>query len=300
MKPRQKRKRNHWVPKAYLKAFASNHPAKTKIWRFGKDSGDPELKPISKVAVSFYLYAKHNDAGEKDYELEHRFASLEQLFGNPFWRELTNGFADLTDEATRKGIALLAANLYLRNPLRLTDTANLHADLVSQFEGWDFEPGETLNVEINEKAIELDTSDWERYRNAGPDLIKAMWIDSIYEYTAWLAELLMGLRWAVVFSETPVFVTSDNPVVLLNPNDDQPFGFKTPGSVTIFPLSPTRVLQFDNSKEPDGHYYPVNDPADSNYLIWSNSISHMFCHRHPDQVLWEIMQSAEKFEAAGK
>jgi len=54
----QKRKENHWVPQAYLKPFAIDPTAekeKRKIWRFRKSGGDPEMKPIRKVAVKFYL-----------------------------------------------------------------------------------------------------------------------------------------------------------------------------------------------------------------------------------------------------
>jgi len=53
----QKAKRNHWVAQSYLRAFAADGDRRQKIWRFSKEGGAPELKPIENVAVRFHLYA---------------------------------------------------------------------------------------------------------------------------------------------------------------------------------------------------------------------------------------------------
>lgn len=52
-------KRCHWVSQSYLRAFAADD-ARQKIWRFSKNQGEPELKPIRKVAVRHHLYAPMN------------------------------------------------------------------------------------------------------------------------------------------------------------------------------------------------------------------------------------------------
>jgi hypothetical protein len=52
----QKRKRTHWVSQSYLRLFAADADERQKTWRFSKDNGEPELKPIAKVAVRHYLY----------------------------------------------------------------------------------------------------------------------------------------------------------------------------------------------------------------------------------------------------
>jgi hypothetical protein len=45
-----KDKRNHWVSQSYLRSFAADADKRQKTWRFSKDNGEPELKPIAKVA----------------------------------------------------------------------------------------------------------------------------------------------------------------------------------------------------------------------------------------------------------
>lgn len=59
-----KKKRNHWVPQAYLRSFAAD-PARRKIWTMGIEAGEPRLRPIEKVAVKFYLYAPGSPEARK-------------------------------------------------------------------------------------------------------------------------------------------------------------------------------------------------------------------------------------------
>jgi len=76
----RKSKRNHWVSQAYLRAFAADPADPRKIWTLSKTAGDPELRPIDKVAVRFYLYALAGPGG-RDYRFEEKLSALEQLFG---------------------------------------------------------------------------------------------------------------------------------------------------------------------------------------------------------------------------
>ena len=109
------------------------------------------------------------------------------------------------------------------------------------------------------------------------------------------AELLMSMRWAVVFSDEPVFVTTDNPVTVLHPSLTFR-GLRNPETSVLFPLSPTRCLHLDNRhNEPDGQYYPLNDTAPStNLLLWRHANEHLFSHRDPDLVCAELVEAAEQ------
>jgi Protein of unknown function (DUF4238) len=89
------------------------------------------------------------------------------------------------------------------------------------------------------------------------------------------------VRWALIFSEETVFITSDNPVMITHPSLKFR-GLKNPESTVSFPLSPTHILIMDNRHgEPDFQYYPLRqDPGSPNCLIWRNAIEHMFAPRH--------------------
>ncbi|MER8824624.1 DUF4238 domain-containing protein [Mesorhizobium sp. M0904] len=103
------------------------------------------------------------------------------------------------------------------------------------------------------------------------------------------------MRWSIITSERPVFITSDSPVTVLHPS--MRFrGLKDAETSVIFPLSPTRVLHLDNrNSEPDCQYYAVPGKGEvQNILNWRNVVEHMFTHRHPDEVSAEMFAVDEK------
>jgi hypothetical protein len=285
----QKKKRNHWVPQSYLRYFAADADRR-KVWVLKRESDDePELKPIKKVATSFYLYAPRGPDG-RDYSFEDKLASLEQMFGSPFWDLATRDYIDLCDNTARKGISLLLAVMYLRNLSHLKQMHALHQQMVGFLSQFPDLPDE---IEIAGKAYEVDKQSWPSYKNADEDDIKRIWLDEVASAT-WMAEMLMKMRWAILLSEEPVFVTSDNPVVMLHPSLKFR-GIKDAETSVIFPLSPTRVLHIDNRmSEPDGQYYPLRGSAGSlNGLLWRHAIDAMYSSRHTDHVCTEIVIEAE-------
>ena len=285
----QKKKRNHWVPKSYLKAFTSDE-RQTKIWRLGKDGSEPEQKPIDNVAVEFYLYAP-NGAEGRDYTFEDRLSELEQLFGNPIWKAACTDFVDLEWQPFRKGVALLAAVMFLRNPLRLKKFQETYRGITSFIGGL---PEIPHSIELNDQEFKLDHSSWPEDRDATDEDIKRMWINQISEAT-FIAEIFLEMRWSVLVSEQPIFITTDNPVVPVHESLEFR-GFKNKDTRVIFPLSPTRILFMDHRHtEPSGQYYPISDNGGGlNGLLWGYSIQHMFSARHPGLVCSDIVERSQE------
>jgi len=180
--------------------------------------------------------------------------------------------------------------MWLRNPKFLHYTKDLHRQIVAFHSQLPSLPEE---VEIAGRVIKLDQSKWPEYRDADEDAIKRMWIDQIGS-AAQIAEILLKMRWGFLFSEKPVFITTDNPVITMTPGLKFK-GLRDPTTTLLFPVSPTRVLFMDNRLgEPDGHYYPAIDPPSVNSMFWRESIDHMFSSRHPDEVCWEMDASARR------
>jgi hypothetical protein len=285
---KQKKKRNHWVPQSYLRSFAADGERK-KIWTFGKNGGDFELRPIKKVAVKFYLYAPKGPQG-RDYAFEDKLASLEEMFGEEFWKAVCTGFVNLGDEAVRKALSLLTAVMWMRNPLHLQSMHDIHSQIVDFIQQAPELPDE---IELNGKVVPIDKGSWPAYRDAGEDDIKRMWLKHLGSAT-WLAELLMKMRWSILLSEKPVFITSDHPVVALHPTL-RFRGIKNPETTLAFPLSPTRVLHMDNRhSEPDNQYYPLKvSPGYINSLMWRYALNSMFSSRPIEEVCAEMCAEAE-------
>ena len=206
---KQVTKRCHWVPQSYLKAFAAEGTG-SRIWRFSKNDGEPELKRIDKVAVKYHLYSPLGPDGRRDDAMEKKLAELENFFGEPVWKSFCTDYPDLSWEPLRKMVALMAAVMWLRTPRQFEFWKNLH----SQFADF-FAQGETLPdaVYLNDRRVKLDTSSWPAYRDASEDDIKRSW-NEWGGQSAGVATMFLKMRWAVLVSDEAVFITSDNPVMV--------------------------------------------------------------------------------------
>lgn len=287
----QTTKRCHWVSQSYLKPFAADAERK-RIWRHSKTAGEPELKLIEKVAVRHHLYAPMGADGRRNDALEKKLSSLEQWFGEPIWRSVCNDFPDMTWEPLRKMLALLVATTYARNPLQFERWKTTHNRMRDHYAQGGGRP--PTHVTIGGTRYAVDPSDWPDFQSAGDEEMKAAWNDFVAG-AGDIAPRLLSMRWAVLFCEQPMFVTSDNPVNLVHPSLEFK-GLNDPDTVLSFPLSPTRILMMDNRhSEPNGAYYPLqHDPAVENLLTWRNAIDHLFSPRDPVQVCAEILRDADQ------
>lgn len=292
---KQVTKRCHWVSQSYLKAFAADE-AGQKIWRFSKNDGDPELKPIENVAIRFYLYAPMAADGTRDDPVERKLSELEQWFGEPIWKALCTSEFDLTWEPLRKMLALIVATTYVRNPVQFETWKRIHQQMVDQVSGLESMP---TRVTIGGVEHQVDASDWPDFRDAGDERMKAAWNDYIAG-AGDIASRLLGMRMVMVAAKKPVFITSDNPVTITHPSLEFR-GIRDPETTISFPISPTRMLVLDNRhSEPNGVYYELADDnaAAQNLLVWRNAMEHMFSHRHTDEVCADFVANEDRLLAA--
>lgn len=283
-------RRCHWVPQAYLKAFAAEGGKRPKIWRFGKTEGqDAELKRIEKVAVKFHLYAPMGPDGARDDAVEKKLSELEKWFDHPIWRQLCEGQIDLSWEPLRQVLAVIVATTHVRNPKHFELWKRTHRQMVDQMSGFESLPS---HVTIGGVRRAVDPSDWLAFSTAGEEAMKAAW--NVYVAAAGdIAPRLLKMRYSILALDQPGFVTSDNPVTITHPSGTFR-GIGDPDTVITFPISPTRTLMLDNQLgEPDGWYYSRDDgsPAANNLAVWRNAIEHMFSSRHPDLALAELLDA---------
>lgn len=290
----QRTKRCHWVPQAYLRTFAADPPARSKIWRFSKhdDGFDAQLKPIKNVAMGFHLYAPRDRVtGVRDDSFERRLSHLEQWFGDPVWRALCHDFVDLGWEPLRKMVALLVAVMQFRNPRQFDMHKDFHRKIVDQFRELN---GVPTSVEMKGKEYPIDPASWPAFRDATEDDLKRVWLQDVGS-CAWYAERLIAMRWAIIVADEPLFITTDNPVAILHPSLEFR-GIDNPETSVTFPLSPTRALCMDHRhEEPANQYYPLKDDGSTiNLLLWRQANEYMFSHRHTDEVCDAIIADAER------
>jgi hypothetical protein len=205
------------------------------------------------------------------------------------------------DASMRKALALFVSILHLRHPKRLSEAEAIHAQIVAACEALPKDEAGRPRIEsIEHKGIvtPFDASGWHSYRVFGLEEKKQTFVDGIRQNATHGAKLLMKKRWSVVFSEQPVFITTDTPVTIMNEKREV-FGLATPGTRIFFPLSPTRVLMMDDRQdEPGGLYYPLVDgtrgAALFNLTAWHHAERFMISPRHTDAVCAELLAWSEE------
>ena len=301
---KNKAKKQHWVPFSYLKNFAipeTKYHKEPKGWIFSKNQGDPKPVPIRSFARKKFLYSPIDKQGNRSWETEDKLHGLESLMGR-IWRAFDKGLVDFVgNKSLQKGLSLYIATLYLRHPSNIPLIKNIHSQLTEFYETLPKDKrGNPLIGEIvyGGKEVDFDNSGYQVYKSADENAFQHMFVDYINSHAIECAEILLEKRWSIIFSEKPVFITTDSPVVVENLNRER-FGLKTQGTIITFPINPSRLLILDDLKnEPNGRYYPLGDhgPGPMNLSLWRGAKENMLSHRHTDEVLKEMLDWADEFE----
>lgn len=198
----------HYVPKFYLKYFCIPETQKLKtqqVWAFSRNHGTPFKTSIKGLAAQRYLYSPENSDGEREWETEIKLSNLESLLGS-VWDKLANNLFDFENHIyIQKALALFISTMYLRNPKRTIDIRNVHQEIYGQFSQF----SKTFNGFFLQ-------SEFKNFEVMPENELKKFFVKSINNHAINLAELLLEKRWSILSTKTPLFITSDNPVVIVN------------------------------------------------------------------------------------
>lgn len=205
------RKNQHFVPRVYLRSFASNENC---IELFIKSNGSFVTDAsISGQASRPYFYGK-------DPEIEERFGYFETEYG----RVLEKINSDL-NSLSKEDINFLAMFLFLQ----WGRTEAAASELTST--------GNSLNQYVSEKFPEADKSDLEAATTFQKNL------ECSLSLAVEMYEICRDLSYKFLINETSVdFISSDSPVSLYNQFHErigrQTFAFGTIGTQIFFPITP--------------------------------------------------------------
>jgi len=283
-------KRQHWLPVFYLRRFTipetkdSPNPQAWVCWRKA-GSELPVRVGIRNLAAEAMLYTPKDGNGNVDWSMEEKLARSESVLAG-MWDAVADGFVDPVDHGTRRALALFLALQALRHPSSRDRIVKSRQDLILLADGLADDDLKNYVIEINgQVAGELA---W--VANQPDEPPAQTFADSIQAFAIHLAKIFLQKRWAVAFTEEPMFITSDNPIFVLEP-EFKPFQFAAKGATIVFPLSPTRVLFLDDKTEPDGRYYPFRreNVTNLNYSIWLNAERFVTFGRDPGDVIRELI-----------
>ena len=296
--PQNKAKKQHWVPFSYLKYFAVPETKSQKepnAWIFSKNEGEPLLVPIRSFARRKYLYSPIDKKGNRSWYTEDKLHDLESLMGGKILPYLNDSLVDYKGNKVIKNcLALYMSTLFLRHPSNIQLIQNIHSQLNEFYDS--LPKNNKGNPFIDEivykgKSIAFNNSKYKEYKSSDKNDIQHMFVNYINSQAIECAKILLEKRWSIIFSDTPVFITTDNPVITEN-LERETFGLRTEGTIISFPISPTRLIVLDDRKEePDGMYYPLGNhgPGPINLTLWKSAKEYMMSHRHTDEVLSEML-----------
>ncbi len=301
-KPTSKPINQHWVPKFYLRCFATPQTRDTntpQVWIFSKrdEDGNEKLTHVRNVCAKRFLYSPLQNDGSRSWDLEYRLGDVEALLGSR-WPEFAEGYVALDDEHVRMGLSLFAAIMYTRNPAVREQVERIHQSILESFKDLplrsDGNP-DVQEINIDGQVQTIDTSGWKAYREWGKNEHDRFFVDMIEAQTGDIAKMLLRKRWSVVCSDIDTFITTDKPVALHHQQREK-YGFATPGAVVTFPLGPKRMLVMDDLlAEPANQYYPLK-PGNAgafNMTTWRGSSRFMISGRPIAEVLSEFVALGE-------
>jgi hypothetical protein len=289
-------KKQHWVPRFYLKEFCIPEESTTKnpkVWIVPREEGSTKLVGINDVAAQRYLYSPEDEVGQRCWHTEDKLAGLESIVSR-IWPQLASDFVDLSNESVRKGLSLFVATLILRHPRKIHEYKRIQNEFIEYLDSGPKDAQGRPNIksmEIGGKKFEVDNSDWHEFSNPTDYSFKKFFVEQIHNEAISIAKILMKKRWSMVFSEKPSFITTDNPVSILNLEKDI-YGLSTKGTFLNFPVSPTRILMMDDLfDEPGSQYYSLSEkgPGPANLTSWIEARKFMVTGRDPEQVINEML-----------
>jgi hypothetical protein len=294
-------KKQHWVPRFYLKEFAIPESKNSKVpqlWAFSKNHSDrkePSQVSIFDTACSRYMYSPLDDKGKRDFYMEKRFEELEDLVAK-IWQKVCYEYIDISD-SVRKVMSLFLATTILRNKKSSDQHNSIYRNMLKQIDGL---PKDKLGRPCIDKVIfkgkeyEFDCSDWFEFKNASEEDLKRSFVETIKEGTCEFTNILLKKNWSFLVFSKPILATSDKPVITVNFNKDK-FGIGTEGTIIYFPLTPCRVLEIGGPRE-DNKYFGLDEQWGHciNYLLWTDGGRFMYAHRNTDEVLFEICKFIDR------
>ncbi|MBM9500276.1 DUF4238 domain-containing protein [Leptospira sp. 201903071] len=291
-------RRHHWIPQFYLEYFAVTESIGTEspeIWCFQRgDTDQAEFKTgIRAVAAKNDLYTKKIE-GSKDTTLESEFADIEGLISQ-IWKTLAYGSFNFNkSDSYKKGFSPFLGLMLVRHPIQFSDWEKYHKKIVNLLDEVKKESNK-MTIEISDSELELNFEGYDLYRNQSTTDLKNSFLDNIKGNSMHLVEQLLKKRWSILHCDKPAFVTSDNPVLILN---DKNKGINRPNTKIVFPISPQRAFYIDDLiDEPHWQYYPITESHvhELNYLQWVSDIKFMFSPRSIPDVLTEILKVSDRY-----
>ena len=239
-----KRTRHHFIPQFYLRGFVDPSSPKDHVpylWVYRRGQAEPQKRAPKNVAVISHFYSVDVEGVGRDSRVEDLLSRIESEVA-PICRRLRNS-EDALSEEDRAALAKFIAWMYFRVPGVRETRDNVFDDLsqlilqMTDAHYEDFPPEQREAIGLSREELKQAISGEERHFQAS----QAVHLWHTLRHAERFVPLFLKMNWAFLHSpQGSVFVTSDCPVVPLNPQLStrvERVGIATPGVEVTFPVS---------------------------------------------------------------
>ena len=220
--------RQHWVPRAYLRAFCAAPAVREQLFALDLNSGNTFLSSIDRVAVKKHFYTLRRDSPSPSFAVETALERIETAV-TPILAQIRSEEVLPTDTRLHV-LAGFLGSLYMRSRQSL-----------EAIHGW------RRDVNENAHLYSIDMDRRSELQKLSEEEMRELFARSAVVVGERIGNQLMKFVWRLIRAEEGHFFTSENPVFCFHRSETR-WGLETPGSHTLFPVSPKLMLHL--SPEP--------------------------------------------------
>lgn len=250
-------KRQHYLPRMYLKGFASDGGVAV----FDRHTGDLRRQTVENTAVERHIYTFEDDQGRRRYEIEEMLSQVESGLSDAIPRiEAAKGFTGDDIDYLRSFIAFAE----VRTPSALEDAKRVHAGFANTL-------GHAITASVeramgalaamyrdkgerrNQEELRREAENLVRFVREGKYRIEVDDQAALMQCVRlWkpVIDALLRKDMQIVTPTDPQFryITCDSPVVMESVSDRDIVGFGSDDAIVLFPLTPRCLIVFSGNQ----------------------------------------------------
>jgi hypothetical protein len=270
--------RQHWVPKAYLRGFATpetDAKDNAQVWVLNLPTSHTFCTSVNNIAVKKHLYTIDADDENPLYVVEHTLSVIEG-YAKPLLEKLAKGIH--LQGQDRSVFATFVSTLIMRNRRAI----NVHREFRDWIAAAMFDGKEDVIFSIGPTEHRWSREFAERFKSLDDEGMHVLFARSVITTAAPLAKEIAGMEWCLLKSQEKSIITSDNPVVIFHPSAKQ-WGIATLGAHIHLAISPEYMLLIGHNlpvAKDNTHEVPEAGIMDLNYLTMCQAGQFLICNRN--------------------
>lgn len=272
-----KYKKQHFIPVSYLRAWCDPLTPKDQepyVWVVSKDGKEISRKAPKNVFSGTDFYTVYDENGDRYIELEHELKKIEDDF--LYVRNKLRDHQLITDDNLR-ALASFVVTAFTRTKYQKRDQGEIWEELLDIYQSLGFQRN---RPSLYEQVVQLRKQPMPYF---------------LFNFIRITLPVLMRMNLTIIeTSRKPGFITSDNPVLWIDPSillSNHPltfFGLGSPTLEILMPISPYQMMIFSWT-ERENYILDNSEPRmvdEINKMIVGFSEEDVIMHHNKPNLSW--------------